>query len=158
VEDRSQYGVDFLIPPWIPPAANDPQPLKALSTIVKAYEPGQGNVDGGGFSVIKETEPQEGYIDDVEFALADNSSKPKGSILVRSASRVGYTDLESTPSGSTIWRRNSGTIRVGRFTRLQRNPTETIGLLPNEARAATFDADCRSLRFFCVTTWHRTTG
>ena len=95
LEDRQQYGVDFLIAPWNPPA-DDPNPLKTLSVVVKEYEPGQGGVDGGGFAAIKETNTylsyqfeslKKGYIDDVEFA-----SSPRG-ILVRSASRVGYTDF-----------------------------------------------------------------
>ena len=58
LSDRIQQGVDTLIPYWVPPA-KDTEPFKSLVTVVKAYEPGQGNVDGGGFKVVKETN---GYI------------------------------------------------------------------------------------------------
>lgn len=150
LEDRSQYGVDFLVQPWMPPA-NDPKPLKTLSFVVKAYEPGQAGVDGAGFSVMKETESylycqfeslKKGYIDDVEFALAD-SSKAKG-ILVRSASRVGYTDF------------GVNAIRLNYIASQLRNKGWTIDEITqkshrdywtasDEARAATFDADRRGL-------------
>jgi hypothetical protein len=95
LEDRIQYGVDNLIQPWKPPA-NDPAPFKSLVKAVKAYPPGQGFVDGGGFQVVKETDSyiylqfealKKGYIDDVEFALRN------GVVQVRSSSRVGTTDF-----------------------------------------------------------------
>mmetsp|Transcript_51133 Transcript_51133/g.153637 ORF Transcript_51133/g.153637 Transcript_51133/m.153637 type:complete len:281 (-) Transcript_51133:198-1040(-) len=95
LEDRQQYGIDFFIQPWKPPA-NDPTPLVTLSKVVKDYEPGQGGIDGGGFSVVKETPSylyyqfeslKKGYIDDLEFSFSPNG------ILVRSASRVGFTDF-----------------------------------------------------------------
>ena len=97
--DRQQYGIDYLIKPWLPPK-DDPNPFATLKQVVKAYEPGQGGVDGGGFAVIQEMDSyiylqfeslKKGYIDDVEFALNPNSSQTQ--VLVRSASRVGFTDF-----------------------------------------------------------------
>ena len=96
LEDRIQTGVDTLIKPWVPPA-DATSPFKSLIQVVKAYEPGQGNVDGGGFEVVKETDGylyvqfealKKGYIDDLEFAM-----KPDGKVEVRSGSRVGTTDF-----------------------------------------------------------------
>ena len=52
LEDRLQKGADTLIRPWLPPT-DDPAPFKSLVAQVKAYEPGQGLVDGGGFRVVK---------------------------------------------------------------------------------------------------------
>lgn len=144
LEDRQQYGVDFLIPPWKPPA-DDSTPLKTLSTVVKAYEPGQGGIDGGGFSVIKETDSylycqfeslKKGYIDDLEF-----SSSPNG-ILVRSASRVGFTDF------------GVNAIRLNSLASKLKNKGWTIDEITpkshrdywdasNEARESTFDSDRR---------------
>ena len=51
LEDRIQTGVDTLIKPWKPPA-DDSAPFQSLVKAVKAYQPGQGNVDGGGFKVV----------------------------------------------------------------------------------------------------------
>jgi hypothetical protein len=96
LEDRIQTGVDTLIPAWKPPAG-DSSPFKTLVSVVKAYQPGQGFVDGGGFQVVKETDRymyvqfeslKKGYIDDVEFALGAD-----GNVMVRSGSRVGQTDF-----------------------------------------------------------------
>jgi len=95
-EDRILTGVDTLIKAWVPPAG-DAAPFKSLVATVKAYKPGQGNVDGGGFQVVKETESylylqfealKKGYIDDVEFAMGTD-----GMVQVRSSSRVGQTDF-----------------------------------------------------------------
>jgi uncharacterized protein (DUF1499 family) len=108
LEDRQMYGVDFLIPEWVPPTNKDDNydesrkhSIETIASVMKTYEPGQGGIDGGGFTLIKETDSylyyqfealKKGYIDDVEFALIDpkNSS---GGIQVRSASRVGVTDF-----------------------------------------------------------------
>jgi len=96
LEDRITKGVDTLIKPWKPPA-EDAAPFKTLVQAVKAYKPGQANVDGGGFKVIKETDSylyvqfealKKGYIDDLEFAR-----RLDGLIEVRSGSRVGTTDF-----------------------------------------------------------------
>jgi hypothetical protein len=55
LEDRILKGVDTLIKPWKPPA-DDATPFKSLVKVAKAYTPGQGNIDGGGFKVVKETD------------------------------------------------------------------------------------------------------
>jgi len=82
MEDRIQTGHDTLIKTWVPPA-DDAAPWASLVAEVKAYTPGQGFIDGGGFKVSKETESyiyvqfealKKGYIDDVEFALSKDSS------------------------------------------------------------------------------------
>jgi len=96
LEDRIQRGADTLIPLWLPPA-DDPEPFQSLVAQVKAYEPGQGLVDGGGFAVVKETDSylyvqfealKKGYIDDVEFFMAKDRK-----VQVRSGSRVGSSDF-----------------------------------------------------------------
>ena len=96
LEDRILKGVDTLIKPWVPPAGAS-APFKSLVEVVKAYTPGQGNVDGGGFQIVKETDSylyvqfealKKGYIDDLEFA-----TRADGKIQVRSSSRVGTTDF-----------------------------------------------------------------
>jgi len=127
LEDRTQYGVDSLVPPWkyttVPSSSSSSSsnsknnPIQIISSIIKnTYEPGQGGIDGGGFSVIKETDTylyyqfeslKKGYIDDVEFALSPSPSPPSSNnnnqqaevpvqvqeVQVRSASRVGVTDF-----------------------------------------------------------------
>ena len=68
-----------------------------LHEVVKAYEPGQSNIDGGGFDIVT-FDPKAGYmyvqfqslkngfIDDVEFAAIGDSNE----VQVRSSSRLGY--------------------------------------------------------------------
>merc|ERR1719163_281934 len=96
LEDRIKRGFDTLIRPWQPPA-DDATPFTTLVAQVKAYEPGQGFIDGGGFQVIKDTDSylyvqfealKKGYIDDVEFYMAED-----GAVQVRSGSRVGSSDF-----------------------------------------------------------------
>jgi uncharacterized protein (DUF1499 family) len=65
-----------------------------------AYEPGQSNIDGGGFDIVT-FDPKAGYmyvqfeslkngfIDDLEFAFIDDD-KDKNAVQVRSSSRLGY--------------------------------------------------------------------
>ena len=71
LEDRILTGVDTLIKPWKPPPG-DGAPFKSLVKAVKAYTPGQGFIDGGGFQVVKESDAyiyvqfealKKGYID-----------------------------------------------------------------------------------------------
>ena len=96
LEDRILTGVDTFIKPWKPPA-DDKEPFKTLVAEIKAYQPGQGFVDGGGFKVVKETDSyiyvqyealKKGYIDDAEWLLGKD-----GLVTLRSASRVGSTDF-----------------------------------------------------------------
>lgn len=65
-----------------------------------AYEPGQGNIDGGGFEFqqsdvengyiyVQFEQLKGGYIDDMEFAYISSASDE---VQVRSSSRVGYLD------------------------------------------------------------------
>lgn len=149
LSDRQQYGVDFLIAPWKPPA-NDPKPLQTLSSVVKSYKAGQGGVDGGGFAVIKETDSylycqfeslKKGYIDDVEFAAI---AKGAGGIQVRSASRVGSTDF-----GVNALRLNylASQLRDKGWTidEITESSHRDYWTASDEAREATFDADRRQL-------------
>ena len=96
LEDRILTGVDTLIRPWTPPA-DDNAPFKSLVQAIKAYQPGQGFVDGGGFKIVKETDNyiyvqyealKKGYIDDAEWLLGKD-----GLVTLRSSSRVGSTDF-----------------------------------------------------------------
>jgi len=96
LEDRILTGVDTLIKPWKPPSS-DKAPFKTLVEAIKAYPPGQGFVDGGGFKVVKETDNyiyvqyealKKGYVDDAEWLMGKD-----GLVTVRSASRVGSTDF-----------------------------------------------------------------
>ena len=67
-----------------------------LLEVIKAYPPGQANVDKGGFSIIASRADylylqfeslKMGFVDDVEFAIGD------GEVQVRSSSRLGFLDL-----------------------------------------------------------------
>ena len=96
LEDRILTGVDTLIQPWKPPSG-DATPIKSVAKALSLYQPGQGNIDGGGFQVIKQSDTylyvqfealKKGYIDDVEFFLGTG-----GVVQVRSSSRVGQTDF-----------------------------------------------------------------
>ncbi len=67
---------------------------------MKAYEPGQSNIDGGGFDIVS-FDPKAGYmyvqfeslkngfIDDLELALVGDDID-KNAVQVRSSSRLGY--------------------------------------------------------------------
>ena len=97
IEDDPEHN----IPAWTWPKSLDKtQAFQELEDAVKAYKPGQGNIDGGGFQIVK-SEPgylyaqfeslKNGYIDDVEFAYIDG--KGENVIQVRSSSRIGYLDF-----------------------------------------------------------------
>lgn len=149
LEDRILTGVDTLIKPWKPPAG-DAAPFKSLVKVVKAYPPGQGFVDGGGFSVIKETDNyiyvqyealKKGYIDDVEFYLRD------GLVQVRSSSRVGQTDF-----GVNAIRLNyiSAQLRKEGWTadEITEKSFPDYFAAADDARDLTFDSDRRKLDGF----------
>eukprot|EP00536_Pseudo-nitzschia_multiseries_P000238 jgi/Psemu1/321505/estExt_fgenesh1_pg.C_30080 len=148
LEDRQQYGVDFLVPPWVPPSS-DPNPLATVAAVVDAYEPGQGGVDGGGFALVTKKSDylyyqlealKKGYIDDVEFAMVPGSRD----VQVRSASRVGVTDF-----GVNAVRLNyiAGKLRAGGWVIPDITPDthRDYWVTANEAREATFDADRRNM-------------
>jgi uncharacterized protein (DUF1499 family) len=148
LEDRQQYGVDFLIPPWIPPQG-ETSPLKVVVSVVGAYEPGQGGIDGGGFALVKQTDSylyyqfealKKGYIDDVEFAIDPSTT----GIMVRSASRVGVTDF-----GVNAVRLNYiGAKLQEKGWKVSQITPEThrdYWVTADEAREATFDSDRRKM-------------
>ena len=148
LEDRQQYGVDFLIAPWVPPAG-ETKPLEVVAATMASYEPGQGGVDGGGFLLIKQTDSylyyqfealKKGFIDDVEFAVHPTT---KG-VMVRSASRVGVTDF-----GVNAVRLNyiASKLRAKGWTIAEITPQthRDYWITANEAREATFDEDRRRM-------------
>lgn len=148
----SQYGVDFLVGPWLPPSSASNSDLEAFQTlkkVVKSYEAGQGGIDGGGFAVIKETDSylycqfeslKKGYIDDVEFAVA----KGTNGIQVRSASRVGYTDF-----GVNAIRLNYFASQLRekgwKIDEITESSHRDYWTASDEAREATFDASRRDI-------------
>ncbi|VEU41281.1 unnamed protein product [Pseudo-nitzschia multistriata] len=149
LEDRQQYGVDFLVAPWVPPAG-ETDPIGGIAAVVASYEPGQGGIDGGGFALVKQTDNylyyqfealKKGFIDDVEFAVVGNDTT---AVQVRSASRVGVTDF-----GVNAVRLNyiSRKLRAGGWTIAEITPEthRDYWITANEAREATFDADRRSM-------------
>jgi len=178
LEDRQQYGVDYLVSPWtytMPSSSSekdsngDPNsnnnPIQIISSIIKnTYEPGQGGIDGGGFSVIKETDTylyyqfeslKKGYIDDVEFALSSPSNNNQQEVQVRSASRVGVTDFGvnairlnyiADQLKSSSKENVSGSSSSGSWSILEITPEthRDYWTTANDAKEATFDEDRRS--------------
>lgn len=97
IEDDPEHN----IPAWTWPKGLDKaQAFQEIESAINAYEPGQGNIDGGGFQIVKK-EPgyiytqfeslKNGYIDDVEFAFIEG--KGDDAVQVRSSSRIGYLDF-----------------------------------------------------------------
>lgn len=97
IEDDPEHN----IPAWVWPKDLDKvQAFKELEDAIKSYKPGQGNIDGGGFQIVK-SEPgyiyaqfeslKNGYIDDLEISYIDG--KGEGTVQVRSSSRIGYLDF-----------------------------------------------------------------
>ena len=83
------------IPSWKPKAGSNA--MSELLETIKAYPPGQSRIDRGGFSIVTSTPDylyvqfeslKKGFIDDVEFLVKD------GEVQVRSASRLGFLDLD----------------------------------------------------------------
>ena len=157
LEDRQQYGVDFLIAPWIPPTTSTTtsSPLAVVAATIAEYEPGQGGVDGGGFQLIKQTDSylyyqfealKKGYIDDLEFAVQHQTTTNSGGggVMVRSASRVGVTDF-----GVNAIRLNciASKLRAKGWTIAEITPEthRDYWIAANEAREATFDEDRRRM-------------
>jgi len=104
--DNIEDSPDTNIPPFKWPAkqfSSHEDAFHQLYEVVKAYEPGQANIDGGGFEVVT-FDPKAGYlyvqfeslkngfIDDLELALVSND-KDEDAIQVRSSSRLGYLDF-----------------------------------------------------------------
>ena len=98
---------DHVIPAWQWPAdLNLKDAFVQLDDAIKNYKPGQGNIDGGGFQIVKSDldkgyiytqfeSLKNGYIDDVEFAFINpsNNNEPANKVQVRSSSRIGYLDF-----------------------------------------------------------------
>lgn len=95
---------DHLIPAWKwPSGVTKKEAFEQLATTVKAYVPGQKDIDGGGFKVMTvDTDKgyiyvqfealKNGYIDDFELVCIDGIDGGD-SVQVRSSSRVGYLDF-----------------------------------------------------------------
>ncbi len=101
--DPMEDDPDHSIPSWKYPAgsiSSKEAAFQQLYEVVKAYPPGQDNIDGGGFDIVT-FDPKAGYmyvqfeslkngfIDDVEFAVVDDKINQ---VEVRSSSRLGYLD------------------------------------------------------------------
>jgi uncharacterized protein (DUF1499 family) len=158
LEDRQMYGVDFLIPEWIPPTNKDDESSRKLNSIdtiasvMQTYEPGQGGIDGGGFTVIKRTDSylyyqfealKKGYIDDVEFALID-SKNTAGGIQVRSASRVGVTDFGVNAIRLNYIAKQLQTKYGWSIPEITSDTHRDYWITATEAQEATFDEDRRN--------------
>ncbi len=103
--DNLEDDPDHNIPAWVWPQDLGTDKQKAfaqLTEVINAYEPGQSNVDGGGFKVITNDAKngymyvqfeslKNGYIDDLEMAYIDGMGER--TIQVRSSSRLGYLDF-----------------------------------------------------------------
>eukprot|EP00466_Bigelowiella_natans_P007853 jgi/Bigna1/71451/fgenesh1_pg.15_\ len=70
-----------------------------ILNVLKSYEVGHDNIDGGGFKIVKQDEKngyvyvqyeslKKGYIDDFEVSV-----NPDGTVGLRTASRLGFLDL-----------------------------------------------------------------
>jgi len=101
--DSLEEDPEHVIPSWKWPksVATKKEAFEQLETVIKAYEPGQKNVDGGGFQIVtSDTDKgyiyvqfeslKNGYIDDFELAYMENENRE---VQVRSSSRVGYLDF-----------------------------------------------------------------
>lgn len=98
--DSMEDDPEHNIPAWVWPKDMEMEAaFQQLEETIKAYKPGQGNIDGGGFQVVT-SKPgylyaqfeslKNGYIDDFEVAYIDGMEE--GKVQVRSSSRVGYLD------------------------------------------------------------------
>lgn len=103
--DSIEDSPDTNIPPfkWPSKLASREDAFQQLYEVVQAYEPGQSNIDGGGFDIVT-FDPKAGYIyaqfeslkngyvDDLELAVVGDE-KDKNAVQVRSSSRLGYLDF-----------------------------------------------------------------
>lgn len=96
--DNAEDDPEHVIPAWKwPKSLNVNEAFAQLDSTVNDYQPGQENIDGGGFKVVT-SKPgyiyaqfealKNGYVDDVEFATIDGLE----GVQVRSSSRLGYLD------------------------------------------------------------------
>jgi len=94
---------DHWIPPFVwPKELDQAAAMRQLQDILEAYQPGQNDVDGGGFAIqtvrpdyiyVQYESLKNGYIDDAEFAIIDNERYGEREVQVRSSSRLGYADF-----------------------------------------------------------------
>lgn len=101
--DSMEDDPDHSIPSWKYPntITSQEEAFQQLYEVIKAYPPGQADIDGGGFNIVT-FDPVKGYIyvqfeslkngfiDDVELAAI--GSDKSNAIQVRSSSRLGYLD------------------------------------------------------------------
>mmetsp|Transcript_24070 Transcript_24070/g.56154 ORF Transcript_24070/g.56154 Transcript_24070/m.56154 type:complete len:161 (-) Transcript_24070:1825-2307(-) len=100
--DDAEDDPEHSIPAWSwPQGYNKEKAFKELEEVILAYQPGQNNVDGGGFQIqeskvgyiyVQFESLKNGYIDDVEFAYIGEAGEDQ--VQVRSSSRLGYLDFE----------------------------------------------------------------
>lgn len=102
--DKLGDDSDHSIPAWTWPqdlGADKEKAFAQLTEVINTYEPGQSNVDGGGFKIMTNDAKKgyiyvqfeslkNGYIDDLELAYIDGMGDR--SVQVRSSSRLGYLD------------------------------------------------------------------
>lgn len=101
--DNVEDSPDTNIPPFKWPTkqlSSREDAFQQLYEVLKAYEPGQSNIDGGGFDIVT-FDPKAGYIyvqfeslkngfiDDFELASVGDDN----AVQVRSSSRLGYLDF-----------------------------------------------------------------
>lgn len=90
------------ISPWLwPPSLGGKQEaFQQLLSVIKSYPPGQSNIDGGGFQIVKVEDGylyvqfeslKNGYIDDLEIATVGDGNDR--TVQIRSSSRIGYLDF-----------------------------------------------------------------
>jgi uncharacterized protein (DUF1499 family) len=101
--DNIEDDPDHNIPSWSWPEEYGDDRKKAFEQLVStinSYEPGQSNIDGGGFKIITNESSyiytqfeslKNGYYDDLEVAYIDGYGKRN--VQVRSSSRIGYLDF-----------------------------------------------------------------
>ena len=112
--DNVEDDPDHVIPAWKWPSSrlsSSDEAWGELIDVVSKYQPGQNNVDGGGFQIVTNDlqnkylyvqfeSLKNGYIDDFEAwippASQSSSSSPSSSsnaVEIRSSSRLGYLDF-----------------------------------------------------------------
>lgn len=93
--DPEDPQITTLLQPWrVPEGLSVTDASAQLEEVLRAYPPGQQNVDGGGFQIVKSGPDgycyaqfeslKKGKIDDVEFAIGKD-----GNVQVRSSGRIG---------------------------------------------------------------------
>ena len=101
-EDDKDLGVNdiHLIPRWKYDKGDADEAYRLIGKVLESYEPGQSNIDGGGFKIFERNDKthyyyvqyeslKRGYIDDLEIAVSID-----GSIQLVSSSRLGYLDFQ----------------------------------------------------------------